>query len=153
MRAGELWPPLAALLARYRLALVKIADHAPIPGSYWGEPEAGLRGNRLYARSDTPIHSVLHEAAHFICMDPARRRVLDTDAGGSDLEECAVCYLQILLAGTLPAIGVARMLDDMDTWGYSFRLGSARAWFETDSSDARDWLRTAGLIDAAGRPT
>ncbi len=28
----------------------------------------------------------------------------------------------------------------MDAWGYSFRLGSTRAWFEGDAQDARAWL-------------
>ena len=31
------------------------------PGSYWGDSEAGLRGNALYVRADTPLHSLLHE--------------------------------------------------------------------------------------------
>jgi hypothetical protein len=35
----------------------------------------------------------------------------------------------------------------MDEWGYSFRLGSARAWFEQDAEEARAWLETAGIID------
>jgi len=29
----------------------------------------------------------------------------------------------------------------MDAWGYSFRLGSARAWFENDAEDAIGWLK------------
>ena len=66
-----------------------------IPGSYWGEREAGLIGAKIFARLDTPLHSVLHESAHFICMTPERRAGLDTDAGGDDAEENAVCYLQI----------------------------------------------------------
>ena len=45
------------------------------------------------------------------------------------------------------------MLRDMDAWGYTFRLGSAEAWFERDAADARQWLLAHGLIDAAGRPT
>jgi hypothetical protein len=64
-----------------------------------------------------------------------------------------VCYLQILLADELPAPGRDRMLLDMDAWGYTFRLGSARAWFELDAADASAWLRVHGLIDDAGRPT
>src|SRR5690606_34694469 len=31
----------AALLARFGLALARVADGEPIPGSYWGESEAG----------------------------------------------------------------------------------------------------------------
>jgi hypothetical protein len=86
-------------------------------------------------------------------MDPARRGTLDTDAGGDYDEENAVCYLQILLADAVPGLGRARMLADMDAWGYTFRLGSARAWFEQDAADARAWLRDRALIDGDGRPT
>jgi len=50
-------------------------------------------------------------------------------------------------------LGRARMLRDMDAWGYTFRLGSARAWFEQDATDARRWLRRHGLIDEASKPT
>lgn len=39
-----------------------------------------------------------------------------------------------------------------DGWGYHYRLGSARAWFEQDAEDARAWLRRHGLIDAEDRP-
>ena len=108
-----------------------------IPGSYWGESEAGLIGNRIYFRPDTPLHSVLHEACHFICMDDARRAQLERDAGGDYDEENAVCYLQILLADEFAGSDSQRMCSDMDAWGYTFRLGSARAWFERDADDAR----------------
>ena len=141
------------LLARYGLSLQAVAAQAPIPGSWWGEREAGLRGAELHARPDTPLHSVLHEACHFVCMSPVRRDALDTDAGGDYDEENAVCYLQVLLADELPGFGRARMLADMDAWGYSFRLGSARAWFEADAGDARAWLLQRALIDAADRPS
>ena len=38
------------LLARYRLEPVPVAHGDTIPGSYWGESEAGLVGNRIYFR-------------------------------------------------------------------------------------------------------
>ena len=85
-------------------------------------------------------------------MDPARRAALHTDAGGDYDEENAVCYLQILLADRLPGVGGERLMADMDRWGYSFRLGSARAWFERDADDARQWLTGNSLLTAAGRP-
>jgi hypothetical protein len=144
---------VATLLDRYQLELRMHAVGAEIPGSYWGESEAGLIGKVLHARSDTPLHSVLHEAAHFICMSPERRTGLHTDAGGDDAEECAVCYLQLLLSRELPQSGFARACQDMDEWGYSFRLGSARAWFERDAEDARLWLLAEGIIDDQGRVT
>jgi hypothetical protein len=144
---------LANLLSRYGLQLTLVASGERIPASYWGEGEAGLKGECLYARLDTPVHSVLHEASHFVCMSPERRTGLDRDAGGDDLEECAVCYLQVLLADELPHVGRERLFADMDAWGYSFRLGSTRAWFEQDAADARAWLGQHGIIDGAGRVT
>jgi hypothetical protein len=149
-------PHLAAvtqLLSRYRLQTVAIAADATIPGSYWGESEAGLVGNRIYFRPDTPLHSLLHEACHFICMDDARRARLERDAGGDYDEENAVCYLQILLANEVGGMDWQQMCRDMDAWGYTFRLGSAQAWFEQDADDARRWLLAHRIIDASGRPT
>ena len=137
---------VAALMARHGLTLQRVADGAEIPGSYWGDCEAGLRGSTLYARGDTPIHSLLHEGCHAICMGETRRAALDRDAGGDDAEECAVCYLQLVLADEIPGFGFDRACRDMDAWGYSFRLGSARAWFEADASDARQWLAVRGLL-------
>jgi hypothetical protein len=144
---------LALLLKRYGLQLTLVAPEEKIPASYWGDSEAGLKGERLYARLDTPVHSVLHEASHFICMSPERRAGLDRDAGGDDLEESAVCYLQVLLADELPGIGRERLFADMDAWGYSFRLGSTCAWFERDAQDAREWLTHAGVLEPDGVPT
>ena len=85
--------PLAQLFARYGLQLVMLPAGVPIPGSYWGESEAGLRGERLLVRPDTPVHSVLHEGSHFVCMNPPRRAALDRDAGGDELKKprCATC--------------------------------------------------------------
>jgi len=57
---------LELLLDRYGLALHMVAPDEVIPGSYWGEREAGLIGAKIFARLDTPLHSVLHESAHFI---------------------------------------------------------------------------------------
>lgn len=141
------------LLGRYGLELKSVTRGEIIPGSFWGEPEAGLIGARIYVRLDTPLHSLLHEAAHFICMTALRRRSLDTDAGGDDAEENAVCYLQILLAGLLPNVGRERMCRDMDEWGYTFRLGSSGLWFAADAQDARHWLIRHGIIDAQSRVT
>jgi hypothetical protein len=144
---------LTGLLSTYGLTFVMVPPGQIIPGSYWGDSEAGLQGDRLYARLDTPVHSVLHEACHYICMSPERRAGLDRDAGGDDLEECGVCYLQVLLAGELPAVGRDRLLADMDAWGYSFRFGSTREWFEKDAMDALAFLRAHRVVDESGRPT
>lgn len=144
---------LELLLDRYGLQLTLVAPDELIPGSYWGEREAGLIGSTIYGRLDTPLHSVLHEAAHYICMTAERRSGLDTDAGGDHAEENAVCYLQILLATVLPGVGGERMCRDMDDWGYTFRLGCAATWFAEDAEDARQWLLGHQIIDRDGRPT
>ncbi|MEO0423429.1 MAG: hypothetical protein AAF184_13910 [Pseudomonadota bacterium] len=136
---------LSALLARLGLGFELLAPEQVVPGSYWGDAEAGLVAHRLLARPDTPVHSVLHEASHYVCMDDARRARLHTDAGGDDEEECAVCALQVLLADELPDVGRERMLSDMDTWGYTFRLGSARRWWYTEAEQAREWLAARRL--------
>lgn len=137
---------LRTLFSPQGLRVVSVTEHAAIPGSYWGEPEAGLIDAVLYLRADTPVHSALHEGCHFLCMDAARRSGLHTDAGGSDTEENAVCYLQCLLAEALPGYTRMRCFADMDAWGYHFILGSARAWFEHDSDDAQAWLRARHLL-------
>ena len=142
---------VATLLARYDLRLQQVADGAPIPGSYWGEPEAGLIGHTVYARADTPVHSLLHEAAHLIVLPQERRAAVHTDATDSVAEEDAVCVLQSLLADALPGVGAARVLADMDAWGYTFRLGSARAYVEHDAAAAWTWLQQRGLASERRR--
>lgn len=144
---------LRALLREHGLELVVLDAGADIPGSYWGPPEAGLVGATVYVRADTPVHSALHEACHALCMDDARRAQLHTDAGGDYDEENAVCCLQILLADRLPGVGRERLMADMDAWGYTFRLGSARAWFEHEADDARAWLVRRGLACSASPPS
>lgn len=145
--------PVNALLQRYGLSLVVEPDGQPIPASFWGDSEAGIAGRQVFVRADTPVHSVLHESCHTICMSEERRTGLDRDAGGDDIEEAAVCYLQILLADEIAAVGRKRLMQDMDAWGYSFRLGSAARWFAEDAADAAEWLVQHGLITECGTPT
>jgi hypothetical protein len=144
---------LTQLLGRFGLSLSLLEDDVPITGSFWGAPEAGIVRRCVYVHLDTPSLSLLHEACHVICMDEVRRAGLERDAGGDDIEEAAVCYLQIVLADYLPGVGGDRLMQDMDTWGYSFRLGSSRAWFESDAADARAWLLDHKLLNATGAPT
>ncbi|HEV2538780.1 MAG TPA: hypothetical protein VGU03_03650 [Frateuria sp.] len=135
----------AALLSRLGLSLQRVPAGQPIPGSYWGEEEAGIIGTAVYARDDTPVHSLLHEACHLLVLPPERRAQVHTDATDSVEEEDATCYLQILLADELAGVGRARLMADMDAWGYSFRLGSTQAWFEQDAAEALAFLRARGL--------
>lgn len=144
---------LRALLNSLGLKVIEVGDAEAIPGSFWGDEEAGLIGASLYLRADTPVHSILHESCHFTCMDERRRAQLHTNAGGDQDEENAVCYLQILLADALSDVGRERMCADMDSWGYSFRLGSAARWFREDATDARAWLERRGLLQLADRLT
>ncbi len=140
---------IATLLAGYGLSIERVADGEKIPGSYWGEPEAGVIGEKVYVRGDTPVHSLLHEACHLIVVSPERRMEIHTDASESQAEEDATCYLQILLADALPGVGRTRLMADMDAWGYSFRFGSTHAWFERDAEDAHAWLAAQGLLPPA----
>jgi len=144
---------LQSLLDRYGMVLNIVNDNAAIPGSFWQPPEAGLVGDTLYIRHDTPVHSALHETCHYICMDSARRKKLDTDAGGTAIEENGVCYLQIILSDFIPEMKRERMLSDMDAWGYSFRLGSAKAWLEQDAEDAFEWLVKNNIITSNNKST
>ncbi len=137
---------ITALLSRFQLQLSLTKPNTDIPGSFWGEDEAGLINNMLYVNPNTPIHSLLHEACHFICMDETRRKELDTNAGGDYDEENAVCYLQIILSQDIQEMGREQMFKDMDEWGYTFRLGSAQKWFEHDADDAQQWLQRQHII-------
>ena len=140
------WHTVACLLASHDLQLQHVPPDAAIPGSFWGEPEAGVIANRVYARFDTPVHSLLHEACHLIVLPLHKRLAVHTNATRCAQEEDAVCYLQILLAAQLADVGSLRIMQDMDTWGYNFRLGSAQAWFEHDAEDARAWLEQRRLL-------
>ena len=62
-----------------------------------------------------------------------------------------MCVLQSLLGDALPGVGAARVLADMDAWGYTFRLGSARAYVENDAEAAWTFLLERGLVDAQRR--
>lgn len=138
---------LQHLLNSYSIRVKIVANDEAVPGSFWGDSEAGLIKNSLYVRPETPVHSALHEACHYVCLDLERRKELDTDAGGDYDEENAVCYLQILLAAKLPGCSADILMKDMDSWGYTFRLGSALAWFRNDAEDARQWLYEEQIID------
>src|SRR5690606_19291757 len=105
----------------------------------------------VHARGDTPVHSLLHEAAHLVVLPPERRAAVHTDATDSIEEEDAVCVLQSLFGDALPGVGSARVLADMDAWGYTFRLGSAAAYVEHDAGEAWAWLQRAGLVSADQR--
>lgn len=144
---------LQTLLARYSINVIPVAANTEIPGSFWQEEEAGIIGNKLFVRDDTPLHSALHESCHIICMDSLRRNSLHTDAGGNDLEENCVCYLQILLSNHIERFSREKMFHDMDAWGYSFRFGSAKAWFENDCEEEIQQLKKWQLIDINKRPT
>ncbi|SIQ03719.1 hypothetical protein [Solilutibacter tolerans] len=141
----------SSLLARYGLVLHRVEDATPIPGSYWGECEAGIIAHDVYARDDTPVHSLLHEAGHLIVLPADRRTSVHTDATDSIDEENAVCVLQSLMANEIPGFGRDRLFADMDAWGYTFRLGSARAYVEQDAEEAWRWLLASRLIDEQRR--
>jgi len=135
-----------ALLARYKLDLIQVENSEAIPGSFWGECEAGVIGHVVYARSDTPVHSLLHEAGHLIVLPEEKRAEVHTDATDSVAEEDAVCVLQAILGDELPGVGRERIWADMDEWGYTFRLGSAKAYFKNDAANAFQFLIDKQII-------
>jgi hypothetical protein len=141
---------LTELLQKFGLDLVLQEQGDAIRGSFWGDSEAGIVGRTVYVRADTPVHSLLHETSHVICMTEDRRAGLDRDAGGDDLEESAVCYLQVLLADHIDGVGRDLLMSDMDAWGYSFRLGNTLDWFQRDAGDAAEFLMNHGLLSAQG---
>jgi len=144
---------IISLLQQFDLELFLEESDSAITGSFWGDSEAGIVGRSVYVRADTPIHSLLHETCHILCMTEERRSGLDRDAGGSDLEEAAVCYLQVILADSIEGVGRDRLMLDMDEWGYSFRLGNTQDWFQRDAEDAREFLINHGLLSSAGDVT
>jgi len=143
---------LQQLFSVYQLKIIQSKNNIEIPGSFWGDSEAGLINNHLYVRPDTPLHSALHEACHYICMDTNRRDNLNTNAGGDYDEENAVCYLQIIFSDHIPGYNQKTIFSDMDKWGYSFRLGSSQRWFEEDAEDAQQWLIDHGIINQDQHP-
>ena len=140
------------LLSRYSLKITEVTSDA-IPGSFWGDSEAGIIANEIFVRQDTPVHSLMHEACHFICMDQTRRSKLDTNAEGDYDEENAVCYLQIYLSGFISDYSSLKMMNDMDIWGYTFRLGSAKKWYENDADDALAWLKKERIFNQKSHTT
>lgn len=143
---------LQSVLGKYNLTVHLVDENQKIPGSWFGETEAGIIENNLYIRNDTPVHSALHEASHYICMAPERRDKLHTNAGGDYDEENGVCYLSLLLSNYIDGFGIDRMFSDMDEWGYTFRLGSSKAWFEEDAKEVFDWLLSHNIISKDGDP-
>lgn len=138
---------IQALLDRYGITIQCVNRIDDIPYSFWGNPEAGRLAEQLFIREDTPVHSLLHESCHYICMPSEQRNQKVIDAKGSAMEENACCYLQILLADKLHGYDREQLMQDMDAWGYSFRLGSARRWFSQDAQEVKDWLINCEIID------
>ncbi|MEM7764033.1 MAG: hypothetical protein AAF290_08110 [Pseudomonadota bacterium] len=136
---------IARFLKQHRLHVTQHPQRVAIPQSYWGDSEAGIEGETIHVRGDTPLHSFLHEACHAICAAAAARGAILRDAGGCDLEEAAVCYLQLCVADRIDPRGWRGLADDMDAWGYSFPDGSTAQWFSNNADDARRWLGQHGL--------
>ena len=88
---------VVALLARYGLRFERVADGAPIPGSFWGESEAGLISSTVFARDDTPLHSLLHEACHLIVIPPEMSWRGDRKASGLVFDENVKCCMPLLV--------------------------------------------------------
>jgi hypothetical protein len=152
LNTPQLQKSSVALLRAYGLNLIWVEKGLPIPFSYFGAPEAGIYKNNIFARQDTPLHSLLHESSHVICMESDRRVRLASDANGDFIEENCVLFLQIILAKQL-GLSENDICQDMDSWGYSFRLGSALAWYKNDANECMEQLITWGILDHNRLPT
>ena len=141
------------LLSHYGIQIHSIGLDQDIPHSFWGNPEAGRTCEQLYIRADTPLHSLLHEACHYVCMPSNRRTLAQVDAQGTAMEENATCYLQLILADHLDGYSQSQLMEDMDDWGYSFRLGSSQAWFSQDAEEVKLWLINEKIINQNEQPT
>ena len=62
-------------------------------------------------------------------------------------------WILILLAESLVGLNHITLMQDMDDWGYSFRLGSTNEWFRNDASDSRKWLQKENILDERGNIT
>jgi|TARA_B110000977_G_scaffold78491_1_gene105621 hypothetical protein len=144
---------LKPILTAYSMRIVEVTDNQTIPYSFWGDREAGRLGNTLYARADTPLHSLLHELCHYICMPASERNKDLVDAAGSASEENACCFFQIILSAFIDNYNQSRLFEDMDSWGYSFRLGSAIRWYTEDAEDTREWLIEKNILLANNQPS
>jgi len=69
---------------------------------------------------------------------------LDTDGRRDHAEENAVCYLQIILAQSLPNVGRERMCRDMDEW-------AIRSGWEVPRNGLIRMPRMRAIGDAARR--
>ncbi len=141
------------LLARFGMTVQVTPQDEDIPHSFWGSPEAGRLNETLYIRTNTPIHSLLHESCHYVCMPLDQRKLEVVDAKGTAAEENATCYLQLLLADKLQGYNQNQLMKDMDDWGYSFRLGSAKRWFTEDAEEVKEWLIKHEIIDRQSQIT
>ena len=86
-------------------------------------------------------------------MPATQRTDPQVDARGSAREENATCYLQILLSDHIENYDRNQLMQDMDDWGYSFRLGSANAWFYQDADEVCQWLIKHQIINKGGEVT
>ena len=86
-------------------------------------------------------------------MSEERRKCLDRDAGGDDLEEAAVCYLQMLLADHLPGCRSRPADAGHGQPGVTVSGSAIRAAGSSRTLATRvDWLLDNGLISSADNP-
>ena len=50
---------LQDLLHTYSILVESVANGEVIPGSFWGDSEAGIIRDTLYVRPETPVHSAV----------------------------------------------------------------------------------------------
>ncbi len=108
-----------------------------------------LTGIRL---GRTTLLAVLAMAMMLIASRLPVDRLYRTASSAGLVPWIVIGVVLLLLAVHLPGVGRERLMQDMDTWGYSFRTGATRNWFLGDADDAKAWLVGAGVLSATGKP-
>ena len=56
-------------------------------------------------------------------------------------------FLQIFLSDCICCYSRSQIIQDMDNWGYNFRLGSTNEWLQQEAKDTMQWLQNYNIID------
>ena len=119
---------MAALLRPYGLAVRTVPSAGSIPGSYWGESEAGIRGTRLHIRADTPLHFSAFSPRHRMrnlprtpteTLELARRIALDQGARVEDVADPDDGRIRLI-----DADGIVRWRNLTENWRVRVRPDS-----------------------------
>jgi len=139
-------------LDRYGLSLHLVAPDEVIPARI-GASARRADGIQIFARLDTAGAFGAARGRPFYLHDAGTARRLGYRCRRRSCGRECVCYLQIILAQSLPNVGRERMCRDMDEWAIRSGWEAPRSGSIQDAEDARDWLMRHGVLDSQSRPT